>query len=197
MEPLWEKEVYEFIVKYAYGVCVDVGAATGVYTELMASHPSVERVHAFEPHPYNIQKLKDYTDPKIVVHPYALGKNDGTVAFKTKSFTKPRAFPWLLAIKKGLDIDYGLLSFQAPVKRLDSILKHIDFMKVDTEGMEYDVLRGANRLLEGTFVTVELHRWGDYDKFQIIKLIQTTHTWRLEQFADIERLFLTPKQRRK
>jgi len=53
--------------------------------------------------------------------------------------------------RSGIDRD-RLRKVVVPVGTLDEVLgdRHIDFIKIDVEGAEFDVLRGARRILESS-----------------------------------------------
>jgi FkbM family methyltransferase len=193
----WEPAVRDFILRHAEGVCADVGAGTGVHSRTMASLPRVSEVHAFEPIPYNAEQIRGLKDPKIVVHPYALGRENGEMELCAESLT-PTGFPWVNASK-----DYGrpLLGhgssarIRVPVRRMRDVLGRVDFMKIDVEGMECDVLLGAEGVYEGAWLCVEAHAWADLDG--LLRLLGRTHVL-LNEFSPssvLQHLFFRPMEK--
>ncbi|HEY0205375.1 MAG TPA: hypothetical protein VGC15_14620, partial [Acetobacteraceae bacterium] len=56
-------------------VVFDVGANVGNWTRelLKLAGPSIAQVHCFEPIPTNIDAIRSLNDPRVVVHPFAVG----------------------------------------------------------------------------------------------------------------------------
>lgn len=124
-------------------VFVDVGANIGYYTRVAAGLVG-ERgaVHAFEPMPAALRLLRANTRglANVRVHELAVGDRSGEVEFFVnpageRSSLAPGAGERVLARAEPLD---GVL---AGVSRLDMI-------KIDVEGFELAVLRGARTLVE-------------------------------------------------
>lgn len=131
---------------------VDVGANLGYYALLFARavRPG-GRVDCFEPEPQNVETLAENVranrlEKSVRVHPVAVGEKAGSV----------RLDPGL----NGVVTEHGAL--EVPVRRLDDLDdlhgRPVDFLKVDVEGYEGPVLRGAARLLArdrpGLFVEI-------------------------------------------
>lgn len=118
----------------AFRLAVDVGAHWGLWTTVMAGR--FARVEAFEPLQANIDRwharLKDF--PNATLHRAAVGDEARKVRLKDgESHSKH----W--AIKESGDID---------MVRLDDFgFTDLDFLKVDTEGADALVLKGAEQTL--------------------------------------------------
>jgi FkbM family methyltransferase len=129
-------------------VSIDVGANFGLYTRRLA-HLS-KRVHAFEPSPQMADVLRRTSPPNVTVHQLALSDRAGDSE--------------LIVPRTGDELIHGLASIEAhatkagdsfvsvrvPVRRLDSVVEDDDvsFVKIDVEGHELNVLRGARGLFE-------------------------------------------------
>jgi len=195
--PAYEPYVQKFIQRFAEGVCVDVGAGTGFHTRVMLRVPWVREVHAFEPVPFNFAKLLAINDPRLRVYPIALGELEGELEMVAHSLVKPK-FGWVNA-RKPFRNDPSLkecrVKFRVPMKRLDSILSRVDFIKVDVEGMEFQVLKGCGDAIRKAYIVVELHGWGEYDQKELIKYLERTHRltspWR-EGYV-LQHLYFVPK----
>jgi len=173
----FEPDVRKMIAKYASGICADVGAGTGFHTIHMAERAEVKEVHAFEPIPYNIQKLRELNNPKIIVHPYALGSENGTLTLWADG-EEPTQFPWVLGSiekEKNPGLREPKIQYTVEVKRLDDVLSHVDFIKIDVEGMEYDVLLGGMEACREAYIIVEIHPFAPYKPKDIINLLKDTH----------------------
>jgi FkbM family methyltransferase len=191
---IWESNVRDFIIRYASGICADIGAGIGTHTVTMASLDRVSKVHAFEPVPYNINKLKELKNPKIEIHPFALGKEIGEVELYLDT-----RYPWVVGHKHFGEKSAAHMEpdkIKVQMKKLSDILNHIDFMKIDVEGMEYDVLLGAGETYNSAWICIERHPWGDYEFEELIAFMQKTHELigkPLDKNA-IHHLFFKPKK---
>jgi len=173
-----EPYVVKFIQENAYGICVDAGAGTGVLSQVMASKPNVEVVYAFDPIPYNCSMIRGLNNPKIKVYQIALGRLEGKMRFYADKIDKPTSFAWVNAMSKINDkaIGHGFKEYiDVEVKPLNMIINKADFIKIDCEGMEYDILLGAKGVYDTAFLVIELHGWGDYKPNDIIELLKPTH----------------------
>ena len=147
---IWVTEAIAALVKPGM-VVADVGANLGYFTLLMAELVGpTGHVHAFEPNPVMLRRLRrnvtvngfaGYTD----IHDKALADTSGEIV----SFHVPTENPGGGAITLHKhQIDTGAL--QIETVRLDSRpeWQSIELMKIDVEGAEELVWRGAKGLLE-------------------------------------------------
>jgi len=112
-------------------VVLDIGANIGVMTRIFAERAG--HVHAFEPSPRALALLQLNAPPNCTVHPFALGEKEGVVAF---------------AECEALDMSHiGEGDLQVPVRTVDSLGLRPSFIKIDVEGFEPQVLRGAAQTL--------------------------------------------------
>lgn len=118
----------------------DVGAHCGFFTVIAASRGA--RVHAFEPMPENRHRLERAIAAnaleRVTVHPYAIGLASGQAILRASDSTSE----WSL-LGEGEGVTVG-------VRTLDEMLDVLGpphVVKIDVEGAEVDVLRGAKRLL--------------------------------------------------
>jgi FkbM family methyltransferase len=153
----YEKEEAALLMKnVGPGMTVlDIGANIGYFTLLLATMVGPEgQVHAFEPNPAMHKRLQgnlalNVASPmgQVRVHSCALGAQAGTLDF----FCPVLGFEGVGGLK---DIARAPVQsvIQVPVVTLDQLveqqeLTHLDFIKMDIEGGELDVLRGAERTL--------------------------------------------------
>lgn len=123
--------------------CVDVGAHTGtVLTQILRYAPAGEHV-AFEPLPAQAGILRD-AFPSVQVHQAAVGASAGTA-----EFTHVTGSPELSGLRdRGFSAQSEV--FEVAIRTLDDSIepaRKIDFIKIDVEGGELDVLKGGKRLL--------------------------------------------------
>ncbi|BCK88812.1 hypothetical protein MIZ01_2618 [Sideroxyarcus emersonii] len=123
-------------------VAVDIGANRGLYTYSLAKF--CKKVVCFEPQPWCYSKIAAYAKPNVVAHNVGLSSSLGTLNL------------YIPHDSRGTKLD-GLASFrpttnsemlEVPVKRLDDfMLAEVDFIKIDVEGHEYEVLEGAKETI--------------------------------------------------
>jgi len=124
--------------------CIDVGCHLGsVLHEITQLSPNGHHI-AIEPIPYKADLLRRHF-PTVEVHQVALGAEDSTV----EMFHDPRrsGFSSLVRHKR---LGEGTTAVSVKCKRLDDIVPpetRIGFLKIDVEGAEFHVLRGARRVL--------------------------------------------------
>ena len=112
------------------GVYVDVGASIGTHSIYFAMLCDAERVYAFEPLQHNFERLTSnlvLNDLMGRVTPLkgALSDHAGEMRLTLAEFSEV-----------------------VPIDRLDSVVRDsVSVIKIDVEGMETDVLRGATRIL--------------------------------------------------
>jgi FkbM family methyltransferase len=116
---------------------IDVGANLGLLTVLFDSLAA--EVHSVEPNPMLLPGLRETVRhlKKTTLYECALGETAGTA-----SLTVPEDHS-----QASLASGTGR-SFSCPVKRLDSLVSYADFIKIDVEGAELLVLKGATGLLD-------------------------------------------------
>jgi FkbM family methyltransferase len=128
--------------------CIDVGANVGAHTLLLAKLVAPHgRVYAFEPGPpiharleRNVQ-LNPEIASVIVVERLGLSDRPGVLCLNEESHNRGNAH---LLDEDGVRVDVVTLDSyfaQRPVR------SPISFIKIDVEGMELEVLRGARELL--------------------------------------------------
>lgn len=136
-------------------VTMDVGANIGYFTVLMAHLVGPTGcVHAFEPNPrvcreleFNIGLNPELKDGRIAVHNLALGSQNETADF----FCPVSGQEGVGGLKDTRRVPVAGV-IRVPVCTLDEVLQQhnlarVDFLKMDIEGGEFDLLRGSPRVL--------------------------------------------------
>ena len=135
---------------------IDVGAHNGEFAEVSAVCFPGAAIHCFEPLPMCQPALETLAkrDPRVSVHPFALGEVEGKMSMHQCDFESSSS---LLQMQDGLRslLPAGTRStvIQAEVRRLDSFQDLVEwpaFLKLDVQGYELHVLRGAHRVLAST-----------------------------------------------
>lgn len=135
----------------------DVGANVGNWSkQVLMKIPNVH-IHAFEPVPdlYNILRESSRGNPAFNIHNLAISDQDGTRTFFY--YNKSTELSGMSSFYRRPDPEKRLamepVQIQVLTQTLDSFCKtssiqQIDFLKIDTEGGELDVLHGAIGLLK-------------------------------------------------
>ncbi|OGN33166.1 MAG: hypothetical protein A3I39_03000 [Candidatus Yanofskybacteria bacterium RIFCSPLOWO2_02_FULL_47_9b] len=142
---------------------IDCGANIGVsllYIKLMAPNAQVK---CFEPNPAALAILNKNIQANgwgkdVSVRPYALGKTKGRAEFFVD---RDEATSYGASLSKYMAGKHALVSFPVQIDRLsDYISGPIDFLKVDIEGAEFDVLEDLsenNKLADISQIQFEYH----------------------------------------
>jgi FkbM family methyltransferase len=152
-------------------VAIDVGAHHGVYAVLMALKcGAAGQVVAFEPDPYAQQVLQrnlalNADLKKPIVETMACSDVDGEAILFSRCGNSNSSLA-----RSGIGGAAAQLErICVPTVTLDSYLAlhrlHPDFVKIDTEGAEIRVLRGAQKLLDSeAMILCELHPyvWAEF-----------------------------------
>lgn len=130
-------------------VAVDCGANRGDVTAVLAA--SGAEVHAFEPDPYNIEKLTERFAgaANVHLHAAAVGTSAGTIRLMRAANWE--ANPELASVKstvvaggqniaEGEGIDVPLIDFPVFLRGLVAAHGRVAFVKMDIEGAELDLL---------------------------------------------------------
>jgi FkbM family methyltransferase len=127
---------------------LDIGANIGIVTVLMAKLAGKDgRVHSFEPNPRLVERLHQVIDRNqlrnVTVHPMALGSEAGTLELH---IPRDNAGAGSLVRNRGRE---NCEITQVLVKPLSSVIgaEPVRLIKIDVEGYETEVFRGADILL--------------------------------------------------
>ncbi|MHA1539281.1 MAG: FkbM family methyltransferase [Alphaproteobacteria bacterium] len=124
-------------------VILDIGANTGNHSVFYAKFCGAKKIYPFEPHPTSISLFRRNIDLNKItcVDPSFLGLAVGEKQSK-------------LRFENHMTGNLGLASFtpdpkgNLPVCCLDDVIDFkVDFIKIDIEGMELEVLRGARKTI--------------------------------------------------
>lgn len=139
---------------------IDIGANRGLYTILALAAYEYAEVYAFEPNPEVAEILRrnailNGVSDRMAVHMVGLGDTETVVHFTVDEMHKGG----------GRIVEHDTTAaLTVPVKPLDAILSDADalrtgFIKIDTEGYEFQVLAGMDKTLrsmpEDSFLMIE------------------------------------------
>ena len=152
------------------GVFVDVGASLGQFTRYAAAYLGQSRIICIEADPVRFEELErncrvwgqEYHVPIEATHSAVSSEDTSEITFYT---TNSNVSGGLFSHTDAQAIDWQPISF--PALTLDSMFpdKPPEFVKVDIEGGEYQMLLGAKKILEQnqTVFLMELHPWIDQE----------------------------------
>ena len=148
-------ELLDLVRPFEPTVVYDVGANVGTWARLARAVLPNAAIHAFEPLPQHVETLRRELGllPDVSVHPVALGALQGSAVFHVISFSDASSFLPLTSIG-AREWDFTEQRTETlPVTRLDDYvasecLPRPDLLKLDVQGFELEVLRGATQCLE-------------------------------------------------
>lgn len=164
--------------------CIDIGCFKGdILRQMIGFAPKGKHI-AFEPIPSQFEMLRETFGNTVTFYPYALGSENAQATFHhvvsnpTYSGLKQRAYKQ----------DEKVIQIPVEVRRLDDVLspdQPVHLIKIDVEGGELDVLKGAARTLDRwhPYIIFE-HGIGGADKYNsgpadIYSLLAGKHGYKL------------------
>ncbi len=134
---------------------IDVGANTGQFSSAIYCFLPKAHIYAFEPLPdcYEILRRRLSRCKTFTAFCIAIGEKNGEVTFRRSSFSKASSvLPMAKLHKQAFPWSQGESELKVPQYRLDESLKDIHIkqnalLKIDVQGYELQVLKGAERIL--------------------------------------------------
>lgn len=125
------------------GVAIDIGANLGLWSRVMAL--DFEKVYSFEPVPSYAECFKKNVNAEnVVLHEMALGAKKGKISLANRPNAKSCGDTGPSTKEKGEVI----VARNVTLNTLDSFeFEEVDFIKIDCEGYELDVLKGAEETI--------------------------------------------------
>lgn len=123
---------------------IDAGANVGVWTWAMARHS--KEVHAFEPNPKNLSKLRRNVGKlkNVSIHGLALADAEGEAILRIPRGRKGHSNQRASLSTAAVGDDQAFTALAVKQKRLDDCgLRSVGFIKIDVEGFELTLLEGA------------------------------------------------------
>ena len=160
-------------------VIFDVGANRGQSIRFFQSIFVEPTIHAFEPSPSIFRLLSKFISVHVSVHNVGLSSTNGTKLFyesildEVSTFEKPDMSSNYFKLKSKILLSSPKTMYSevtVRVVRMDNFLNnhgidHIDICKIDVEGHELEVLKGAEETLRNKrirFLQIEIHHDDQY-----------------------------------
>ena len=138
-------------------VIFDVGAYHGDYARLLHNRFPAATIHCFEPHPKNFQILEQVGISNMVCHNIGLGDSKCATTIYDRSDMQGSSHASLYSEVIEDIHKQGVTCFDVAITTIDEVVKKediacIDFLKIDTEGHELAVLKGASNALDNEMI---------------------------------------------
>ena len=159
------------LIQFDNPLIFDVGANVGQSVKILKKIFPNAIIHCFEPdnNAYKILFKSYYNNETVKLNPFGLGEKNEHLEFNSyietgkssfyklnldTEFIKYKANVWGVDQKEYLDSTY-----QKEIKTIDNYceqnnIKKIDFLKIDTQGYEENVINGANKMIKNNLIDV-------------------------------------------
>ena len=169
------------LIRKRLNFCIDIGANIGKYSELLI-HETNSQIIAFEPLPKafdELQVMEKKFSSRFKAYNFAIGDkncnldlNFGSETSELASFSKNLDKLSFVNHKNNKKIEVKVITLDTFFEKFNITYaeKGIDLLKIDTEGFELEVLRGASNTLINKipkFIQIE-YNWHQLFKSQTI-----------------------------
>jgi FkbM family methyltransferase len=176
---------------------VDVGSHIGFYT--MGLAPGFDRVVAFEPSKFQYgwltrnRALNDYAH--VSCEHVALGETRGEATLNVLSYEGG-----LNSLSPEVAAAHNIIDrYTVPVEVLDDRgMSDVDLLKIDVEGFEIPVLRGARKTIDASRPVILIEVWTDPERRQNVKQVMDDMNYTFEPLFPLspELVLCIPQERR-
>lgn len=133
----FEPGIYDALCKSAGDVFVDIGANVGGYGVRLAMN--YDKVVAVEPNPLTASILRKNVELNKLDNVQIVEKAVSSHGPTSKLFAAPKLINWSLTRESDSFVNVQTVTLDGLVSQH----KHVDFVKIDTEGSELDVIRSG------------------------------------------------------
>lgn len=170
----------QYHIELAHGTVIDAGANIGLFSIFVANmHPDCT-IYAFEPTPSTFETLKENTKyyPNIKVFNCGLGDEN-----KTSSIVP--------VPENNGENHIGEGGIPCEIKTIDSLNLPMNFLKMDTEGYEGNILKGAAETIKKYKPIIAMSAYHKpEDKVELPKLVNSITPYNCELCYDGEEDFI-------
>jgi FkbM family methyltransferase len=160
---------------------IDIGASTGTTSSPFIN--SFEKIYCFEPNPNSFKELSKFSE--LICHNYALGNTNEKKLLVMNTTTQNPEHGSLSDIRtEGWD---KTETYEVEIKRLDDFkFNFVDFIKIDTEQYELEVIQGALKIIKKHKPTIFFeNKRGEADQviLLLLDLGLTVKKWKSDTIA--------------
>jgi FkbM family methyltransferase len=164
----------------------DIGANRGRTAEIFLNH--AEKVISFEPNPGLVNHLKSrFPNPKLHVDNRAISHEKGTQEFKLANVDtiSTLSTDWVENSRFTGEYRWDNSIIVETLTLSDAITEYgiPDYIKIDTEGYEYEILTNFHELLPETLIAFE---WAEEQKEKISSILKHLNNLGYNNFAYTE-----------
>ena len=197
-----QSKIFNFLKKRGYhkfDIFFDIGAHNGETIKLFLKNFNIKKIFSFEASPINFKKLiknaskieKKYQNVQIIIENLAAGSENKKIIIKQLNETSSSTINELNSNSKYykkksffmnedfrnsfLEVETKQIKLSEYIEKKD--LDKIDFLKIDTEGYEHNVLKGLEAKLSIVSLVMFEHHYDD--------MLKKDYT-----FRDIHRLLI-------
>ena len=140
-----------FVREYQPSVIFDVGANKGDYISMCRNSGFWGHIYGFEPNPKTFRTLEALSDDRSHFFNIGLSDQEGSfeLFYKKGDDESTHATLYKASIENNSNITSAVIELKTLDKFIDEHqIEYIDLLKIDTEGNELKVLKGAKKSLE-------------------------------------------------
>ena len=186
----YQKKWIKFLKKNKYNsfeLLIDIGAHKGESIKLFSKNFIIKKIISFEASPINFQYLKKkieenkqgFNNTEIVLENIALGTQDKTIEFNQFNESSSSTIKEIDKESKYYKRKFRLINFlnnketyqkiKIKISKLKEYIeknniKKIDFMKIDTEGYEFEILLGLENKIKLVDIIMFEHHYDNMIK---------------------------------
>ena len=198
-----EPNILKSLKKLNINYIFDVGSHRGESIDYFIKLKNLKKIQSFEPQKdiFLILKKKYKNNNKVILNQIALSQNENYKDFYINDLSSTSGFSRLNKKSLWLKIKNKILNKKNPIINKIKIrsltidkfikqkkIKKIDLLKIDTEGHELEVLKGALKTIKEhkvKFILIELHfskMYQNYSKKKIESFLAKNNFFLLKKF---------------
>tara|TARA_B110000037_G_scaffold206615_1_gene252736 strand:+ start:1983 stop:2717 length:735 start_codon:yes stop_codon:yes gene_type:complete len=185
----YQLKILKFLKKNNFlklDIFFDIGAHKGESINLFLKHFIIKKIYSFEASPINFEKLliaknnyqKKFKNTEIIIENFALGDKIGNVCLNqsiesssstlnqinihSNYFKKKQKLLKSDNKKFFQNIEVKMITLEDYLKKKQ--ISNIDFIKIDTEGYEFEILRGLKVMISEVKLIMFEHHYDDMIK---------------------------------
>ena len=198
-----EPNILKSLKKLNINYIFDVGSHRGESIDYFIKLKNLKKIQSFEPQKdiFLVLKKKYKNNNKVILNQIALSQNENYKDFYINDLSSTSSFSRLNKKSLWLKIKNKILNKKNPIINKIKIrsltidkfikqkkIKKIDLLKIDTEGHELEVLKGALKTIQEhkvKFILIELHfskMYQNYSKKKIESFLAKNNFFLLKKF---------------